>query len=218
MIIEVPDFPFWEALSKKALQYCSDHIDPLYLYRLATRQVGTPERFKERLIENTYSIPGTDERTFYILDIVKYLNRVKLEHEFEKYTDRVHEFIDELILELHLQLRQMGYRVQEDSFSVDELISFEEKIDVIIRNTQQLAHQNEDLQATVEELKDDLIKSKYLTIFGKKVVRLNLIGIVAQYAAEEGLKAIWPGLKDILQSLSGIGQQSISEWFDKLLN
>lgn len=224
--IPIPDFQFADKLRERAKSFMEAHFSFKAFFHLAYNAKGTLKARVEKLNSELNSFPNVSHRLIYMSYCLSYLLAVK-----DKLTDEDYIKTSQMFINVHVQkgkvlsdmsvlltdaqfdfsmiMENIGYSLDRDQFSENEIKDLHSKIDAIIDKLNEIRHGQTIIVEEVEEIIEDLNKSKSDVVFGKKKFYRYMRGLSVDVVKAIGTEAGASGIKALFSSVFGDNGQGL---------
>jgi len=207
--IPLPDFNFEQVIKSKANEIIYKYINRNNILPYGTNKNIIQDTIKDGLRE----FVDLRQKLIFINEFIIHVYKLKDEYDKDKVfsqsqAKRVIEHLeheknllkfDDLLLFLYNSLSTLGYNLDKDTFTTDDVEDLERKINAILIKLDEIQVGNEVIFNEFEELKDklkddfDSLKSDYP--LGKKRWYQRAAGIVVSYSGTKAADEIFEQLK-----------------------
>ncbi len=196
--IPLPDFSFNDIAKAEA-----ERVSSAYLYGTLTRR-----EVEDRIYSISRPISdfiGQGEKLVYIGDILITLSQKLEEHkEVCRKPDGTCEAemsIKKLQYAMYRELYELGYHVDQDGFTTEEITQTDGKLDQILEVLDGINSAQQEIQKSIEDTKDDFLSLKDDYILGKKRWYQRFKGIIVSKIGDKAFDEIWDIIKPLVIGL-----------------
>lgn len=196
--IPLPDFSFSDVAKAEAKR-----VSSAYLYGTLTQREVEDRIY--RISKPIADFIGQGEKVVYIGDILISLNQKLEEHKKVcKKPDGTCEAemsIKKLQYAMYRELHELGYSVDRDSFTMEEITQTDGKLNQILKTLDGISSAQQEIQKSVKDIKDDLFSLKDDYILGKKRWYQRFKGIIVSKIGDKAFDEIWGIIKPLIIGL-----------------
>jgi len=203
--IEIPEasFNFSDIARDIARKVCEDDLDSYRLMLFENTQYTDYSNLDLKLRSTFLDLASPNDQLIYLSEILSYLSRLEIQEKnaipfIERYYLSITKNINHAQYYFYKQLSSIGYNVDTNAFSSDEMYESNSKIDEIIESLDNLKMGQSALGEEIQDLKDELASLKSEYILGKKTWKQKATGILFSYFATKSSDAAWDIIKPYL--------------------
>jgi len=202
--IEAPDFSFEEIAKDKAKSIIRFH---LYGNGLVQYVSGGNHELGDRVEAEINTLYNKTERLVCIGELITFLTEdvIKVNsNPYNGYSENDKKMYAKGINKLKYILYSLatsacGYNFDTNSFTTEEVIDLDQKIDAVLSELKTVKVGNEVLGEMIEELQEEFNSLKSSYVLGKKTWKQKATGIVVSFAGNKGSDAVWDAIKPYLK-------------------
>lgn len=216
--IPVPDFQFSDKIRERAKLFMDRQFSFKSFASFIYNGKGGVHNSMEKLKQEVLAFKNKSHQVVYIAYCFNYLLRTKEKLSNDQYLETSQVFlnihvpktkllrempglIDEARFELYLFLDVIGYDIDPDHFSENEIKDIHSKINTIIDKLDELKFGQGIIAEDIEEIIEDLRRSKPDVLFGKKKFSRYMKGMSVDVLRTTGIDLAGTGVKELFISI-----------------
>jgi len=202
IIIPVPNIPLAAIIKRRAKDAIAVHLSRNDLSNMAHQLTEYRGRLISEVEEEYYNITNPKDRLLFITELLIYLNDVytlvQSKAQPSDSDDDCLRTIEDLQLHFHNQISEMGFNIDDNQFTTEEMSDLTKMVNEILIKLDELKVGQEVIYERIDELKADFEDVLTTTALGKKTTKQRMLGIVGGYFAEKGADAIYAAVLPIV--------------------
>lgn len=213
--IPIPDVKFRDIVLLKA----KETIEKYLSFGNLSRDVifYSDEKFFSEVNSIYITINVKSDKLFYLSELLisvgKYYKEIISKEKITSHETVILNRIGNFQYALHNEISELGFDVDANQFTTDEVIKVTNVISSTIEQLDKIAAGQEILFDRIEELKNDFKSVLDSVGLGKKPFYQRVAGITLGYLAEKGADEVY----SVIMPLVKEGSINISEHIDKLI-
>jgi hypothetical protein len=215
--LPLPDFNFSEHIKFEAQEFIETHfVEQRIVETTKHIRPDHSEHTKREISDKVYFYHNIEDRLIFISEILTHLSKLKSKEQTRiismssigsmpqqvERNDLYYRIIESYQFYIYNICSKIGYNLDRNTFSPEEVHEQNLKIDDIIDTLNRIFLSQQLLYDEIQELKQDLQSLKSDYVLGKKRWYQRFAGIAANYvvgkSADEVWAAILPKIKEIL--------------------
>lgn len=202
IVIPVPNIPLSSIIKRRAKDAIDIHLTRRDLSDMAHQLAEYRGRLISEVEEEYYTITNPKDRLLFISELLIHLNGVytlvQSQTEPGGNDDDCLRTIEDLQLHLHSEIVDLGFNIDENQFTTEEVSDLAAVVDQILAKLDELRGGQDVIFERIEELKSDFEDVLTTTALGKKTTKQRMLGIVGGYFAEKGADAVYAAVLPIV--------------------
>lgn len=202
IIIPVPNIPLSAIIKRKAQDAINLHLGRNDLSQMAHQLPEYRGRLITEVEEEYYTITNPKDRLLFISELLIHLNNMYLLVQSKTQPagndDDCLRTIEDLQLHFHTEIVKMGFNIDENQFTTEEVADIATVVQEIRTKLDELQGGQAVIYERIEELKADFEDVLTTTALGKKTTKQRMLGIVGGYFAEKGADAVYAAVLSIV--------------------
>jgi hypothetical protein len=228
--VPIPDFNFSEVVKRKAKVIVNKYLSVTTIYLNCRTIDGVDSGYNDAIALDLQSFNNKEDKLVYIVEILNLLTEIKQEAKnaptgllniglipFGADVSKDEDFLkslNEIKFHLYNILSGIGYNLDKNAFTDEEVNDLNTKVDLILETLERLKTGQEVIYNHIDELQDDYQSLKSDYPLGKKRWHQRAAGIIVSYAGTKGADEVYEIIKPSLKSLI----KHTPELIDRLIN